>query len=326
MNFKRILSIILSICMMFTAASFPAMAATDSNGLVYVISNGEVTITEYTGSTTEVVIPSTIEGYPVTSIGVWAFVGCSYIESITIPDSVTLIGAYAISSCDSLVSIKVNENNPNYTSVDGVLFNKDKTELITCPAGKSGEYTIPDSVTLIGFGAFHMCSSITNITIPNGVTSIDNGAFMYCKSLTSITIPDSVTSIGNGAFESCSSLISITIPNSVTSIGDGAFAGCDSLSEVKYEGTAEDKENITFGDGNDILTDNWQNSFSCISGDVDGDGNVNNKDLGVLRRFLNDWDIEIDELASDVDRDGNVNNKDLGILRRYLNDWDVVLK
>lgn len=63
-----------------------------------------------------------------------------------------------------------------------------------------------------------------------------------------------------------------------------------------------------------------------ISGDVNGDGEVNNKDLGVLRRWLNDWDVTIDELASDVNRDGDVNNKDLGILRRYLNDWDVELK
>ena len=169
----------------------------------------------------------------VTSIGDYAFYGCDRLESITIGDSVTSIGDAAFRYCESLTSIYVDENNTEYFSVDGVLFNKDKTILIQYPPDKAdAEYTIPDSVTSIGDWAFFDCSSLTSITIPDSVTSIGDYAFYYCTSLTSITIPDSVTSIGSDAFEDCTSLTSITIPDSVTSIGSDAFYKCESLTSI----------------------------------------------------------------------------------------------
>ena len=133
----------------------------------------------------------------VTSIGNYAFNGCSGLTSITIPNSVTSIGDYAFNNCSSLTSI-----------------------------------TIPNSVTSIGNYAFYGCSSLTSITIPNSVTSIGTSAFYGCSGLTSITIPDSVTSIGTSAFYGCSSLTSITIPNSVTSIRGSAFSNCSKLNEI----------------------------------------------------------------------------------------------
>jgi len=199
---------------------------------VYSIENGEVTITGYIGSATEVVIPEKIEGYPVTSIGDEAFSRWSSSTSITIPDGVTSIGDHAFYNCSSLTSITVSADNHTYSSDDGVLLNKEKTILICCPGGKVGEYTIPDSVTSIGDYAFSSCSALTSITIPDSVTSIGDHAFSYCSSLTSITIPDSVTSIGDYAFFCCSSLTSITIPDSVTSIGDEAFSWCSSLESI----------------------------------------------------------------------------------------------
>ena len=162
-----------------------------------------------------------------------AFSWCSSLKSITIPDSVTSIGESAFDSCSNLTAIDVEVGNNNYTSVNGVLFNKDKTELICYPAGKTDKsYNIPDSVTSIGDSAFEDCTSLTSITIPNGVTSIGDLAFYGCRSLTSIMIPSSVTCIGDSAFEYCSSLTSITIPNSVTSIGDWAFGYCKSLTSI----------------------------------------------------------------------------------------------
>ena len=164
----------------------------------YKISNNEVTIVSCDKDASgEVVIPETIENYPVTSIGERAFYSCSSLISITIPAGVTSIGNYAFAYCSSLTSI-----------------------------------TIPDGVTNIGDSAFYGCRSLTNITIPNSVTSIGNYAFEGCRSLTSITIPDGVTSIGGGAFYGCSSLTSITIPNSVTSIGNYAFEGCENLESL----------------------------------------------------------------------------------------------
>ena len=132
---------------------------------------------------TSVTIPNSV-----TSIGSAAFYGCSGLTSVTIGNSVTSIGNNAFWYCSGLTSIDVASDNSNYCSVDGVLFNKDKTTLIQYPGGKQGAYTIPNSVTSIGDNAFYGCASLTSVTIPNSVTSIQYNAFEGCKGLTSVTI------------------------------------------------------------------------------------------------------------------------------------------
>ena len=130
-----------------------------------------------------------------------------------------------------------------YSSEDGVLFDKDKTEIIRYPEGKKDtSYTIPNSVTSIVDYAFYHCTSLTNITIPDSVTRIWSFAFDGCSSLTSITIPNSVTSIGRYVFDGCKKLTSITIPDSVTSIGGETFRYCNSLKKVLCFGN-----NVTLG-------------------------------------------------------------------------------
>ena len=178
-------------------------------------------------SLTSVVIPDSV-----TKIYNYAFSGCSSLESVVIPDSVTSIDSHAFYCCSSLTNLRIDTNNPNYSSSDDgkILYNKDKTKLIAYPSA-TGDVTIPDGVTDIGY-AFSGCSSLTSVTIPDSVTKIGYMAFTGCSSLESIVIPDSVTSIGERAFEGCSKLTSVTIPNSVTKIYNYAFSGCSSLTSV----------------------------------------------------------------------------------------------
>ena len=192
----------------------------------------------------------------VTKIGYRLFECCSSLTNISIPEGVTNIEKYAFQACGNLTYIDINKNNKNYVSIDGILFNKDKTTLICYPAGKKDiQYVIPigvkkieeraflgcvdlksikisDTVTSIGEGAFGGCKGLTSVSIPSGVTTIGNSVFLECSSLTSINIPEGVTSIGDCSFGHCSSLTDIEIPSTVTCIGDAAFEYCTSLKSI----------------------------------------------------------------------------------------------
>ena len=167
-----------------------------------------------------------------TTICEWAFGGCSSLTNIALPEGLTRIGKCAFSGCSSLTGIEVDSNNEYYSSIDGVLYNKDITELVMCPDVKD-KINIPDSVTSIGDYAFYDCKNLTGIELPEGITSIGDYAFYGCSSLTSIELPKGLTSIGDYAFEDCSSLTSIELPKGLTSIGDYAFEDCSSLTSIE---------------------------------------------------------------------------------------------
>lgn len=183
-------------------------------------------------------------GNSVTFIGDMAFKACISLTSVTIPASVNSIGIAPFELCGSLAYIEVDENNAHFCSIDGVLFNKEISEIIMVPGGRQGEYVIPDSVTSIWSFAFEGCIGLTSVTIPGSVTSIGDFAFNHCVGLTSVTIPDQITSIGEFVFNCCTGLTSVTIPGSVTSIGEYAFASCSGLTSVTIPGSV-----ITIGNG-----------------------------------------------------------------------------
>lgn len=149
------------------------------------------------------------------------------LKSITIPRNMQ-----EIKEIDVQESIEVSPDNMYFSVQEGVLFDKNKTKLISCPQKKEGAYEIPDSVTCICDSAFIGCSNLTSVTIPDSVTSIGNDAFCACSGLTSVTIPNGVTSIGRGTFWGCSNLHTISIPDSITSIGELAFRECICLTSM----------------------------------------------------------------------------------------------
>lgn len=323
---KRILSLILMIVIIMSIISIGtfSVSAETSDYYTYTINDGEATITDVdTSISGDVIIPSTLGGYPVTCIGKDAFGFCLNVTSVEIPDgvttidklafqkcsaakinipsSVTKIGNYAFSDCvqlgvidipssvtsigdgvfyecGNLIRITVEKNNAYYSSDEyGVLFNKNKTELIQYPAGNTrSSYSVPkgvtsldswafyvsknlkvielpDTVTSIGEAAFRFCTSLKNINIPNGVTSISACTFEQCQSLTSIKIPEGVTSIGDIAFWFCGSLKSIELPKSLKNIVESAFSCCDSLTDVYYSGSKADWNKIYIDKGNEPL-------------------------------------------------------------------------
>ena len=209
----------------------------------------------YCTSLTEITIPDSV-----TQIGSSAFSGCTSLKELTIPDSVISIGGYAFSSCTSLAKITVSPDNKNYSSVDGVLFNKDGSELIVYPKGnKRSTYTVPDGVTQIGGSTFSGCTSLTKITIPDSVISIDGSAFSGCTSIAEITVsPDNknYVSVDGVLFSKDMSALLVypkgnkrstyTVPDSVTKIDDAAFFGCVYLTDITV---SSDNKNYISVDG-----------------------------------------------------------------------------
>lgn len=337
---------------------------------------------EYHEGLSQLSIPDTV-----TTIGAYAFSDCYFLTTLSIPDSVVTVGNGALSylPCLELLTIGknvvslgddnwwgsfsadivVSEENAVYSSLNGDLYNKDKTELIRVSGRHTGTYAVldgvisiadyamwspydvdtlilPDSVKTIGIEAFGMGNlkkvvlgegleeigpyafcfngALNSVEMGSNVKVIGEGAFGY-TGLTAIALGEGVTTIEAYAFEGCDRLTSLTLGNRVTTIQNGAFNLCDNLSDVYYGGTETEQATIAIGEGNDALLGAvWHCASSAvIPGDADSNGKVNNRDLGRLQQYLNEWAVTIDTQAVDMDGNGKVNNRDLGLLQRQLN-------
>jgi len=274
-------------------------------------------------------------GNGVTNIGENAFEGCASLTNIAIPNSVTSIGDEAFVRCARLKSITVDDNNKKYSSKDGVLFNKDKTVIIQCPAGNQRTaYMMPDGVIIIGEKAFYECTSLISITIPNSVKRIGSWAFYGCAGLTSITIPGSVTSINFGAFQVCNNLTSITIPKSVTNIEDEAFYACNRLTDVYYSGTEAEWKKISIDVLNDELKNatihynanpctnhSWSEWTVIQPATAEAEG-LRERTCLVCGEKETEVIPKLDFIYGDVNGDGKINGRDAIKLAKYLAAYD----
>ncbi len=204
--------------------------------LTYIVNvDGDITITGCDGRASWVQIPDKIQDYPVTDIAENAFENCWNLKEIEIPKSIRTINDNTFRYVYNLKKINVDPANADYTSDEGVLYNKELTELIRCPQGKAGVYHIPEGVTGIENSAFEGCSSLTEVDIPSSVKSIGDYAFNNCSGLTDVVISNGVLQLGDSAFYACSQLKKIEIPASVTEIEGNPFSSCFSLAEIQVD-------------------------------------------------------------------------------------------
>lgn len=218
----------------------------EDDKFVYQVENDRVIIYAYKGKDENLKIPSEYNGKPVTKIDESASENCDFIKSVEIPDSVTSIGMFAFHGCTSLESVKLSNA---LTQLNESLFaDCESLTSIEIPNGvvsiRDGAFSgckklesvnIPDGVTYIGYSAFVQCYALKSIELPDGVTEIGDSAFAYCKSLESIKIPKNVKNIGYGAFEGCELIKEVVIPKATTSLWNNAFSGCSALENIYCE-------------------------------------------------------------------------------------------
>lgn len=250
---KKICSIILTLALVLSAlSSISVTASAASSGMLTseitweINSIGVLTISgsgampEYSEETVspflnndEIIKVVISDG--ITSIGDYTFVSCANLKTVTIASSVTKVGFGAFLGCFALKSINADKNSADFSSEDGVLFNKDKTELVQYPTGKAlTSYTIPEGVKYISDAAFAYCNNLQSVVFSDTVEVIGFGGFLGCSNLNSIQFGNNLKSINESAFFLCKAITEITLPDSLEVLGDSAFAECDSLAELNF--------------------------------------------------------------------------------------------
>ena len=286
---KQTLAVLLSLVLMLSLAVLPAAAETSGDYSYRILEDGTVEITGYSGSDTELVIPAEIDGKRVTSIGEIAFMNCTTLTSVTIPEGVTNIGFEAFFCCSALKTINIPDSITSIQNAafavtawldsqpDGIVYLGKIAYIYKGKMPSNGEITIKDGTKGIANAAFALSPQLISVSIPDTVTFIGSEAFNFCFNLKSVDIPDSVTSIGGWAFLNCSSLADIKIPESVTSVGNSAFSqtawlnnqpdGLLYTGKVAYRYLGEMPENteIVLKDGTTAITASAFNGCSGLT-------------------------------------------------------------
>jgi hypothetical protein len=233
---------------------------------------------------------------------------CTKLNNIILPNNIKSMGSGAFSGCDSLV----------YNEYDNGLY----------LGSNNNKYIILMQAT---------DENITSCNIHKDTYFIGSYAFAYCTELENIVIPDNVISIHSGAFYYCNSLLSIVMPNTIQSIGSHAFYMCNSLEIIYYKGSYEQWNNInidhssysSLSNDNQSIDNakkifNYAQELETLLGDINGDGEINNKDVVTLFRYVSGGDKAEDESIYDYNKDDNVDNKDVVFLFRAVSDTNNI--
>lgn len=280
---------------------------------------------------TEITLPKNL-----TEISLYAFCYCYSLENIIIPASVTAIGNGSFFGCDSMTEIIVEEGNANYVSVDGVLYTKDITKLVSYPTGKADtDYTIADGVTEIVGGSFGSNDNLVNVVIPDTVTTITEGAFDSCSKIEEIILPESVTYIDEHVFRGCESLKSVVFENPDCVIYDASYTICNTYESagdfsIKYIGTYTGTIYGYEGSTAQTYAEKYGFNFEALPeksyalGDINGDGTIDPVDATLaLRQYslasMNAEDLldEAQKTAADVDSSTTIDPVDATYILRY---------
>lgn len=250
-----VITVILAITILFSSCSLTGNSTQyKENADGYGLYRNKSTSTQ-----TVLTVPDTYEGKPVTELMAFCLANSEYLEELNLGDNIKTIDVWALTNCPLLEKINVSENNPYFSSVDGVLYNKDKTELLCYPNGKTpietdkdgnvvngGALVLPETVASIRENAFYMCGNLYSITFNEGLETIGDKAFLKCGNLQEINLPSTVHTIGTDAFSYCNSVKTLEIPASVTSIGDYAFFSTSTKLQ-KIVMHHESEESLTLG-------------------------------------------------------------------------------
>ena len=215
----------------------------------------------------KIVIPSSIEGHVVYGIDDNALRSCKEVTDIVIPKTIRFLKPIALNRCQGLENIIVAKDHPDFSSVDGVMLDKQKTKLLVVGAGRQGDYVVPKIITSIGPYAFSLCTNLKSVVIPKGVTDIGGhtgSVFLGCKNLERVEIPNTVTNIGQKTFQDCTSLKEIAIPAKVTAIPFGLFWRCSKLNKVTLPDEITEVGNYAFAECSQVTLQKFPDSLIKI--------------------------------------------------------------
>lgn len=276
----------------------------------------------------------------ITSIEDNAFHGLSKLTTVNLPASLTSMGSYNFTACESLKDISVAEGNTVYSASDGVLFMKegDGLQIVMCGGAKTGQYVFPDNVKSVGENGFYFCDGITSVVVNEGLERIEDQGFYDCDNLKEITLPEGFVSIGDYAFTDCINLDNVQLPSTVKTIGAGAFYRCKAIKSVTCLGTVPpEARSDAFGLSSisqavlyvpvqcvDVYrqTEPWD-QFGTIEGigtdptpdfvlgDANGDGKVTVADyIAIAHHIMGNTPEGFNEKAADANGDGKINVAD----------------